>query len=313
MNGREPVFPKPGENEEPDEDDDWTTYADDPGSQQWNRQRHQTSDQTWARGSGSRDWWDSSNSGGYYNHQHQHRPLGDESDLIDHSFTVFSSTGGSSSGKSGKRYTIDVLIAELKSPDSEDSESCSPQPPTQVERDSISPSTEEFLNVTPGCSLVDTAAQSATVGAKAFRKHEELLWTKYGLRCKLKMEPTRATGVGGKAQVLSKVTIPVGMGQTNGTLDYTVIGNDSVPPLTPVNTLHNLGAVVDLPEGKMTYKRIGKEQCLTQLPSGHVEHSIVDFAPGGWKLPNGLKDESFYVPKGQAYTPLKFVAPPVST
>eukprot|EP00974_Lingulodinium_polyedra_P020439 1978105-Lingulodinium_polyedra.AAC.1 len=82
-------------------------------------------------------------------------------------------------------------------------------------------------------------------------------------------------GVGGKAQGLAEVTVPAGKAGISGVIEWTVVEDDNCPPLTPVNLLHSMGAVVNLPDLKMEFRKIGKETKLEKMPTGRVAHSLL--------------------------------------
>ena len=93
------------------------------------------------------------------------------------------------------------------------------------------------LEVDPGESLADTAAQSGIIDLRPFRKAEEALFHKFGLKLRAINGNNQAVGIGGKAKVLGKVEMPSGMGGVNGIVKYTVVDSPGVPPLTPVSLL----------------------------------------------------------------------------
>ena len=137
------------------------------------------------------------------------------------------------------------------------------------------------LEVTPSESLADTAAQNGVVGIKAFREHEKLLYDQHGLRPTVSSTPGTAVGVGGRAKVLGRVRVPCGIGGVNGLVEWTIIDNPAVPPLTPVNLLRALGTGVNLPDSTMELRRLNKSTALKRLPTGHVSHSLTEFAAEG--------------------------------
>ena len=173
-------------------------------------------------------------------------------------------------------------------------------------------SAEAWIGVTvdSGDSVADTAAQNAVIGEKQFRKFERNLYDQFGLSCLLIPDTkSSAIGIGGKAKCLGLVLAPVGIARTSGTITWTVVDDDRIPPLTPVNLLHVLGAIVNLPDKKIDYKSIGRSQPLNLLPSGHVSHSIVEFPEEGWTCPPNISekhkvsDSSF---RHKKFSPVKF-------
>ena len=112
------------------------------------------------------------------------------------------------------------------------------------------------IEVDPGESLANTEAQSGVVDIRPFRKAEEALFHKVGLKRRVIPGDNQAVGIGGKAKVLGKVEMPSGMGGVNGTVKYTVVDSTGVPPLTPVSPLKRIGAVIDLNNDTMDLKKI---------------------------------------------------------
>ena len=76
--------------------------------------------------------------------------------------------------------------------------------------------------------------------------------------------------------------MPSGVGGVNG-VKYTLVDSPGVPPLTPVSLLKQVGAVIDLNNNTMEFKKIGATMALRILPTGHVAHKLTEFASGGWK------------------------------
>ena len=68
------------------------------------------------------------------------------------------------------------------------------------------------LEVDPGESLADTAAQSGVIDLRPFRKAFEALFFKFGLQLCVISSDNQAVGIVGKAKVLGKVEMPSGMG-----------------------------------------------------------------------------------------------------
>ena len=79
------------------------------------------------------------------------------------------------------------------------------------------------IEVDPGESLADTAAQSGIIDVRPFRKAEEPLFHKFGLQPRVIPGDNQAVGIGGRAKVLGKVETPSGMGGVNGKVKKTVV------------------------------------------------------------------------------------------
>ena len=128
-----------------------------------------------------------------------------------------------------------------------------------------------------------------------FRKAEEALFPKFGLKPRVIPGDNQAVGTGVRAKVLGKVEMPSGMGGVNGIVKYTVVDSPGVPLLTPVSLLTQIGAVIDLNSNTMDLKKIETTTTLRTLPSGHVAHRLTEFAPDGWKAPTLEKTDLFEV------------------
>ena len=116
------------------------------------------------------------------------------------------------------------------------------------------------------------------IDVRPFRKAEEALFHKFGLKSRVIPGDNQAVGIGGKAKVLGKVEMPSGMGGVNGIVKYTVVDSLGVPRLTPVSLLKQVGAVIDLNSNTMDLKKIETTTTLRTLPSGHVAHKLTEFA-----------------------------------
>ena len=141
-------------------------------------------------------------------------------------------------------------------------------------------------------SLADTTAQSGIIDVRPFRKAEEALFHKFGLKPRVILVDNQAVGIGGKAKVLGKVEMPSGMGGVNGIAKYTVT-------VSEFHLSHQclyskqVGAVIDL-----------NNNTLRALPGGHVAHKLTDFASGGWKAPTPEQTELFQV-RTDVFRPVK--------
>ena len=159
------------------------------------------------------------------------------------------------------------------------------------------------IEVDPGESLADTAAQSGIIDVRPFRKAEEALFHKFGLKPRVIPGDNQAVDIGCKAKVLGKVEMPSSMGGVNGIVKYTVVDSPGVPPLTPVSLLKQVGAVIDLNSNTMDLKKIETTTTLRTLPSGHVAHKLTEFAPGGWKAPT-LEQTDLFQMKTDVFRPV---------
>ena len=151
------------------------------------------------------------------------------------------------------------------------------------------------IEVDPGESLADEAAQSGVIDIRPFRKAEEALFHKFGLKPRVIPRYNHAVGIGGKAKVLGKVEMRSGMGRVNGIVKCTVVDSPAVPPLTPASLLKQVGAVIDLNSNTMDLKKIETTTTLRAVRSGHVANKLTEFAPGGWKSPTPEQTELLQV------------------
>ena len=92
---------------------------------------------------------------------------------------------------------------------------------------SDSAATFSGIEVDPGESLADTAAQSGVIDVRPFRKAEEALFHKFGLKPRVIPGDNQAVDIGGRAKVLGKVEMPSGMGGVSGTVKCTVVDSPS--------------------------------------------------------------------------------------
>ena len=69
------------------------------------------------------------------------------------------------------------------------------------------------IEVDPSESLADTAAQSGVIDIRPFRKAEEALFHKFGLKPRVIPGDNQAVGIGGRAKVLGKFEIRHGRRQ----------------------------------------------------------------------------------------------------
>ena len=154
------------------------------------------------------------------------------------------------------------------------------------------------LEVDPGESLADTAAQSGIIDLRLIRKAEEALFYKFGLKPRVTHSNNQAVGIGSKAKVLGTVEMPSGMGDVNGCGEVHWLVAHGVLPLTPVSLLKPAGAVIDLNNDTMELKKIETTSSLRDLPSGHVAHKLTEFAPGGWQAPTPEQTKLFQARSG---------------
>ena len=136
--------------------------------------------------------------------------------------------------------------------------------------------------------VVDTAAEGGLIGTQALSRLQDKL-KQHGLRCKWTPKAASAKGVGGKAQTVGVILIPVGIAKINGILEATVIEGD-VPLLLPVSLLRTLSAVVNFRQMSLQLPNHDREVKLNSMPSGHVTIDIMQFSNERFEVPEALGD-----------------------
>ena len=131
--------------------------------------------------------------------------------------------------------------------------------------------------------IVDTAAEAGLVGLFAYERLEKEL-QKFGLKPKWTEKQATAKGVGGEANAVGVVLIPLGIGKIDGILEATVVRED-VPPLLPVSLIKMLKACLDF--DKFTFTIPDHEIVLPmhEMKSGHVTIGITEFSEGPFHVP----------------------------
>ena len=144
-------------------------------------------------------------------------------------------------------------------------------------------------------ALVDTAAEDAVIGERAMQRLRKELQTKglQPLPVGSGVPFPGAGGIGGPAQVVAMLEVPVGVAQVNGVLRFTVLkdSEDSeTPPLLPIKYLESVGAILDFSQD--VYRtQLGPETSMRRLPSEHRATNILEFDSAGWDLPLELRKD----------------------
>ena len=181
-----------------------------------------------------------------------------------------------------------------------------------------------FLAIPSGMAILDIGATQDIVGATSMRALEEEL-ARSGLQA---IEvPTTAgapAGIGGSAKVVRTMLVPISPGGTPGVVQFVVIENN-VPPLLSVGLLEHLGARLDLLSNQVSFRKIGVDMKMTNLPTGHRAIPLVQWPGGLFPVPQaakeqyGLKEDAFmkkdtdlsaYIKGSRA--PLRGITPRVS-
>ena len=144
-----------------------------------------------------------------------------------------------------------------------------------------------FCGITtkPEQGVVDTAAEGGLIGSFALERLESQLG-QFNLKCKWIPKRSAAKGVGGNANVLGVVLIPMGIGGINGLLECTVIEGD-VPMLLPIRMMKGLRTVIDVDKMELHMKAYDTTVHMHELPSGHLTIDIMEFENGKFSLPHG--------------------------
>eukprot|EP00971_Amphidinium_carterae_P061232 1212230-Amphidinium_carterae.1 len=142
------------------------------------------------------------------------------------------------------------------------------------------------LTTSPQLGVLDTGAQSAVCGVQALARLEQAL-AQHGLQVveqELSASDMATKGVGGQAEVVKKVALPLAIAKTSGVVHSLVVASD-IPLLLPIHLLHSLGMVLSLPRLQAKWTRIGRSSKVFSEPSGHLTIDILDFARSGWTPP----------------------------
>lgn len=139
------------------------------------------------------------------------------------------------------------------------------------------------LTTCPTLAVVDTAAQDGLIGSVALERLKGRL-AELGLQVVQTQKQARAHGVGGAAKVLGIVAVPLGIAQTSGVLEVTVVEGE-IPLLLPIKMLQQLHALIDLPRSCLHFDKLQKTVPLCKLPSGHIAIDILDFGEEGFVYP----------------------------
>ena len=142
-------------------------------------------------------------------------------------------------------------------------------------------------------ALVDTAAEDAVVGDRAFEAMRAELAT-FALQ-PVWVESSSSSsmpcaGIGGAARTIGQADVPTCVAGLLGVLRFTILADSDsfqTPPLLPISYLEAIDAVIDLPRGRLVAAS-GRETPITRLPSGHRSVSIFDFESTPWQLPADL-------------------------
>ena len=104
------------------------------------------------------------------------------------------------------------------------------------------------LTVEPGTALVDTGAQVPLIGEPALEALDDRLLETIGKRSTWLDRVSSSTGgVGGKANIVGTVEIPIGIAGSSGIIKMKVTKED-IPPLLPGGFYRKMGMIADYPK-----------------------------------------------------------------
>ena len=144
-------------------------------------------------------------------------------------------------------------------------------------------------------AIVDTAAEDAVIGQKAF----DLLRSELGKAGLRPQEVPRegpeipCAGIGGQATLESIQDVPVSIAGIHALLRFHVLkdGEFNTPPLLPISFLEAIKAQIDLAEDTLSTPD-GHKTTMVRQPSGHRTVSILDFGDKPWELPEQFRQNS---------------------
>ena len=137
--------------------------------------------------------------------------------------------------------------------------------------------------------VVDTAAEGGLIGSFALKRLQHEL-NQLGLCCRWTPKTSAAKGVGGQAQVVGVILIPLGLGGINGVLETTVVEGD-VPLLLPIRLLKTLDAIINIPEHHVFFGKHAVTVPMRELSSGHMVIRVTEFAQAGFQVPEELQSQ----------------------
>eukprot|EP00971_Amphidinium_carterae_P121814 2412424-Amphidinium_carterae.1 len=125
-----------------------------------------------------------------------------------------------------------------------------------------------YLTLPDGIGIVDIGTVNAVIGSETLKEMDKQLMTS-GVGIVQSESPPTIGGIGGGAQTLMGVLIPVVMESVPGILSAVVI-KGSVPLLLPNPLLDSLEARLDMRTKSVQWQACGAVSRLHALPSGHI-------------------------------------------
>eukprot|EP00971_Amphidinium_carterae_P149835 2970534-Amphidinium_carterae.1 len=138
------------------------------------------------------------------------------------------------------------------------------------------------LMTKPEQGVVDTGAQGAVIGELALERLSRAMAERGVQPVDLPLTDfdTETKGIGGKALVTKKVSIPIGISKTAGLVTALVVSFD-VPLLLHVELLQTLGMVLNLPKSRAYWTTLNRTSTNSVERSGHLTLNIFDYPHGG--------------------------------
>ena len=156
------------------------------------------------------------------------------------------------------------------------------------------------MSVTAGEAILDIGATQDLIGKAAMDQLTEVLHAAGLKPVRLSGPVSSPSGIGGAAQALHAMLVPISLGGKPGVLEMTVL-DGPIPPLLSVGFLDFLKATIHLAEDKVELRAIGVELPLRRLHSGHRTLPLVQWSGGLFPVPDdvkvrhGLEDGAFNV------------------
>ena len=139
---------------------------------------------------------------------------------------------------------------------------------------------------------MDIGATQDLIGQVALTALESVL-RHVGLQVvEVDFNPTVPMGIGGMAEALKTILVPISPGGVPGVVEMTVLKND-IPPLLSVGLLDFLKAKIDLEKNTIHLKQIDVKLTMGRLTSGHRTIPLVQWnrASGTFPVPDEIQDK----------------------
>ena len=158
--------------------------------------------------------------------------------------------------------------------------------------ESVAPLVEtwNFLTFKSGDAILDIGATQDIIGLPAMEALDRTLEAA-GLRSiEVPTVACAPTGIGGRAQVIRSVLVPISPGGVPGVINFLVI-QSNVPPLLSVGLLEHLGASFDLVTNQISFEKIGVRLRMGVQDSGHRTIPLVQWSGGRFPVPEELRQQ----------------------